>query len=58
MGFRPMPDIGSTSITVYNDTSSQNETVSSLRTYQTGNHSLQNNSLINISSPYSISYTI
>jgi hypothetical protein len=53
-----MPDIGSTSITVYNDTSSQNETVSSLRTYQTGNHSLQNNSLINISSPYSISYTI
>jgi len=37
MGFRPMPDIESLSITVYNDSVSQNATTSSLTTYRIGN---------------------
>lgn len=38
MGFRPMTDITETSISVYNDTASQNQTISSLTTYRIGNH--------------------
>lgn len=34
MGFRPMTDIESTTIRVYNDTISQNATISSLRNYR------------------------
>jgi hypothetical protein len=33
-----MPDITDTSITVYNDTASQNNTISSLTTYRIGNY--------------------
>ncbi len=34
MGFRPMNDITAVSITVYNDTASQNNTISSLTNYK------------------------
>lgn len=38
MGFRPMPDITKTSITVYNDTSSQVKMVNSITTYRIRNY--------------------
>lgn len=37
MGFRPMPALDAVAITVYNDTASQNDTVSSIDTYRVGN---------------------
>lgn len=38
MGFRPMPDIDSTSIGVYGDSASQNKTVASLTNYRFRNY--------------------
>ncbi len=40
MGFRPMPNIDTVSITIYNDTASQNATTSSLTTYRIGNKNI------------------
>ena len=37
MGFRPMPSLTDVSLTVYNDTKSQNDTVATLRGYRIGN---------------------
>ena len=47
MGFRPMPSLTDVSLTVYNDTSSQNDTVGTLRAYQMGNEIFKNSSFTN-----------
>lgn len=43
-----MPSITDVSLTVYNDTSSQNDTVATLRGYQMGNDVFKNSSFTNV----------
>ncbi len=41
MGFRPMSDITAISISIYNDSASQNDTIASLTAYRVGKNIFQ-----------------